>query len=420
MNLYGQVLPPVSLRFNSASKHATESRPMTGMRRFGPYDANLFAINEIRCGIVYPRSATRDKEAFVKGLVSGEGSRYPGFKPWFRVALQFDPANEHAIAAEDPQMVQQAAMDLVTHDCDLVFILVTRRNEEIYRTGKAVLLSNGIPCQYSVTSKLRTNQKPWILANIALATYAKVGGTPWVVADVSGKNELIMGVSRAQDKNKKHVIGFVTLFNQEGEYLLLHSKTPVVEWSEYVRGLRELVIDAYREYLHNYDAPQSLIIHFHKRPGYKELEAVEGALTKLELSIPYALVHLNEYSGFRLFDTSHRTYVPPTGLRVDISRRHALLLLDGREDDKRNRMGVPNVWDISLDRRSTMNVEEFPRLLRQIQCFSKVNWRGFNAKSLPITIGYSRLICHLVLDIGLESWNSLIASGRLREKAWFL
>lgn len=420
MNLYGRVLPVVNLRFNSASKYATESRPMAGIRRFGPYDANLFAMNEIRCGIVYPRSATQDKEAFVKGLVYGEGSSYPGFKPWFRATLQFDQANEYAIASEEPQMVRQTALDLVTHDCDLVFVLVTQHNEEIYATGKAVFLSNGIPCQYVLISKLRTRQKPWMLANIALAAYAKVGGTPWVVADISGIKELIMGVSRAQDKNKKHVVGFVTLFNQEGDYLLLHSKTPVVEWSEYVHGLKELVIDAYKEYLQNYDAPQSLVIHFHKRPGYKELEAVEGALTELGLSIPYALVHLNEYSGFRLFDASHRTYVPPTGLRVDISRRRALLLLDGREGGKRNRMGVPNVWDVSLDRRSTMNVEEVSRLLRQIQCFSKVNWRGFNAKSLPITIGYSGLICRLVLDIGLESWNSLVASGKLREKAWFL
>ncbi|MBN2391970.1 MAG: hypothetical protein JXR84_14675 [Anaerolineae bacterium] len=420
MNLYGQVLSPVSLRFNSASKYATESRPMTGIRKFGPYDMNLFAMSEIRCGLIYPRSSVRDKESFVKGLVYGEGQSYPGFKPWFRVALQFDPFDEHEIIEEHPQAIQRAAMSLATHNCDLVFVLVTQRNEEIYSIGKAVLLSNGIPCQYVLTSRLGTNQTPWVLANIALATYAKVGGTPWVVADTTDHRELIMGVSRAQDKNRKYVVGFVTLFNQDGEYLLLHSKTPVVDWSDYVHGLRELIIDAYNEYLQVYGVPGSLVIHFHKRPGYRELEAVEGALTRLGLRIPYAMVHLNEYSGFRLFDTSHRTYVPPTGLRVDIGLRRALLLLDGREGEKRSRMGVPNVWDVGLDRRSTMSADEFPRLLKQIQCFAKVNWRGFNAKSLPVTINYSQCICALALDIGLGSWNSLIANGKLREKAWFL
>ncbi len=419
MNLYGQVLPLVNLRFNSASKYATECRPMTGMRRFGPYDANLFTMNEIRCGFICPRSLAKDKEHFIKGLVQGEGAVYSGFKPWFRVALHFDQTDQREID-ENPQGVQRAALDLVTRSCDLVFIMVTQRDREFYAAGKAALLANGVPCQFVVASRLQTDQRPWIIANIALATYAKVGGTPWVVADASTKKELIMGVSRAQDANKKYVVGFVTLFNQEGEYLLLHSKTPVVDWADYENGLKGLVVDAYAEYLQDYGAPQSLVIHFHKRPGYREIEAVNAALIELKLGIPYALVHLNEYSGYRLFDTSHKTYVPPAGLRVDLGRRQALLLLDGREDDKRNRLGVPNVWDVSLDRRSTMRETEFPRLLRQIQCFSRVNWRGFNARSLPVTINYSRLICDQVLDIGLDSWNGLVASGKLRKKAWFL
>lgn len=128
-----------------------------------------------------------------------------------------------------------------------------------------------------------------MLANIALASYAKVGGTPWVVADVPDEKELIVGVSRAQDQTKRYVVGFVTLFNQEGDYLMLHSKTPVIDWSEYVQGLQELVVEAYREYVKHYGIPQSLVIHFHKRPGYQEITAVEGALKQLELVIPYRI-----------------------------------------------------------------------------------------------------------------------------------
>jgi hypothetical protein len=44
------------------------------------------------------------------------------------------------------------------------------------------------------------SQRPWVLGNIALASYAKVGGAPWVVADSSGRHELVMGVSRAQEE----------------------------------------------------------------------------------------------------------------------------------------------------------------------------------------------------------------------------
>ena len=83
-------------------------------------------------------------------------------------------------------------------------------------------------------------------------------------------------------------------------------------------------------------------------------------------------------------------------------------------------MGVPNVWDISMDKRSTMQPDQFSRLVSQAHRFSKVNWRGFNARSLPVTINYSKLICDQVLDIGLDSWNGIVTQGKLREKAWFL
>jgi hypothetical protein len=73
-----------------------------------------------------------------------------------------------------------------------------------------------------------------------------------------------------------------------------------------------------------------------------------------------------------------------------------------------------------MDARSTTPVAAFPRLVGQVHRFSKVNWRGFNARSIPVTVNYSKLICDQVLDIGLDSWNSLVAHGRLRDKAWFL
>jgi hypothetical protein len=143
-------------------------------------------------------------------------------------------------------------------------------------------------------------------------------------------------------------------------------------------------------------------------------------LKQLVTDIPYALLHLNEFSLFRIFDTAHSSYVPQAGLQVNLSRRRALLLLDGRENDLRNRRGVPNIWDITIDRRSTMNLDEFQRLVQQIQRFARVNWRGFNARSTPVTMNYAKLICDLVLEIGLDSWNSVVSNGRLREKAWFL
>ncbi|MCL5074273.1 MAG: hypothetical protein M1136_01290 [Chloroflexi bacterium] len=358
------------------------------------------------------------KTRLVEGLTKGEGG-FVGFHGLFRVPLSFE--GERSISLENAQEISQASTGLSTQDLDLIFVLTSRRNSPLYQACKGELLGNGVPNQVVIGEKLGDpNQRPWVLENVALAIYAKVGGTPWVVANPMKRQQLVLGVSRVQDINRRFLVGFVTLFTQDGDFLLMHSKAPVFGWEEYVEGLTRLISEALEEYRKLRDVPDSIVVHLHKRPGYRELEAIQGALDGLQEQIPYALLHLNEYSSFRLFDTSHLTYIPVSSLKVDLGYHQALLLLDGRVGNQRRKVGVPRVLDIAMDKRSTLAVEEFPNLVRQIHDFARVNWRGFNAAAIPVTVNYARLIARLVLEVGTDHWNQIIAAGKLREKAWFL
>jgi hypothetical protein len=265
-----------------------------------------------------------------------------------------------------------------------------------------------------------TRGRPYILENVALASYAKVGGTPWTVSTATNENNLILGVSRVQDYSKQYLIGFVTLFANDGDFLFMNSRAPVISWEDYIQGLTELVTNAITEYENERGTPDSIIIHFHKNPGIKEIEAVENSLKAASKSIPYAILHLNEYTNSRLFDSNHYTYTPPKGLKVRLSVREVLLLLDGRVGESRNRIGVPRILSIRMDRRSTLDSAKFPELVQQVCDFAHINWRGFNAAAIPITLNYSKLIARTVIEIGTQNWNQIIAGGRLRDKAWFL
>lgn len=420
--MFGQILPQVQLRFNSAQRGALHASALAGMKRFGPYDQSLFPQRHLLCGLIYPANAQSMRDSFVNGFQNGDGAAFPGFATLFRVQLVFDTTTEERLPGIGSEHeLRRAATRLTGRNCDLVFVIGIPPDNGMYRACKETLLLNGIPCQVLATNRFHlANQRPWILSNLALASYAKVGGTPWVVADTHDRRELVMGISRAQDADERFVVGFVTLFNQDGDFLFLNSQTPVARWEDYVSSLESMVVDAYRDYTQAFGIPESLIVHFHKRPGEREIIAINHALQQLSVELPYAMVHLNEFSLFRMFDTRQNSYIPPSGVQVNLSRRRALLLLDGLENGHRNRRGVPNVWDISLDKRSTMSFEEFPRLVQQVHRFARVNWRGFNARSTPVTMNYSKLICNLVLEIGLDSWNGIAANGRLREKAWFL
>jgi hypothetical protein len=232
------------------------------------------------------------------------------------------------------------------------------------------------------------------------------------------------------DRQKKFVVGFITLFTHDGDYQFTYSLAPKpVDWEnldEYRRNLAYLIVDAYNEYQREVGKPASIIIHLCKRPGkFKEIYAVKKALEEIGEDVPYALLHLNDDTNYRLFDTSHPTYVPQSGIKVDIDERTSLLFLDGRPIDQtgyaiRRKRGVPRVLQVHMAKQSTLPVDEFPRLVEQIYGFARVNWRGFNAQTIPATLNYSYLVARLVKEIGAENWNHIASQGKLRDKAWFL
>lgn len=226
------------------------------------------------------------------------------------------------------------------------------------------------------------------------------------------------------------VVGFITLFTHDGDYQLLYSLAPKpIQWErldEYRDGLAQLIVEAYQEYSKHQGAPSKLVIHLCKRPGkFREVAAVEKATQTLGQQIPYALIHLNDDTSYRLFDTAHSTYVPQSGIKVELNSYAALLFLDGRVPDGtgqeiRRKRGVPRVLEVYLDRRSTIDANEFPRLVQQVFDFARVNWRGFNAQAVPATLNYSYLVARLVSEIGADNWNAIAGAVSLRDKAWFL
>ncbi len=418
MRLYGEILDQPKLKFDYSSNSATDTFAKRGLYKHGPYDSSLFDKDKIKCVVLYKDGLDKEKQILKEGLLNGEDS-FRGFKSLFRRPLDF--------IEEMPFLVDEKIDILIENLCskkqdvDMFYILLDEKSINLYSKIKSQFLTNGFPSQVIRAERLiKSEGRQYTFENISLATYAKVGGTPWTVSTSTSENRLVLGVNRAQDFLKKYFVGFVVLFTNEGDFLFVNSKAPVIEWDQYVKGLGELVESSIEEYEKVVGKPESIIIHFHKRPGKKEFSAVESALKNIAKDIPYALVHINEYSNFRVFDSSDLSYVPPKGLKVDLSLHECIILLDGRIREKRSKMGVPRVLDVNIDKRSTISKENFPGIFKQVYDFSYINWRGFNAAAIPVTLNYSKLIARMIVELSAQNWNQIIASGRLRDKAWFL
>lgn len=425
----GEYLQSPQLRFNMSSLQARHNNARQGLRLYGPYDAQRLAKGQIRCAVIYPEKLSTSKNTVVSGLVNGNG-QFAGFKRLFRVPLEF--VQERPISQESLDEVEKVFRALLKdHSPDLFLIITSSRNEMLYSSIKAIMLGNGIPSQFILEETVRNSSGlPWTLENVALQIYAKVGGTPWTVASSAQSKDLVVGVSRAQDKSRNMVVGFLTLFTHDGDYQFFYSLSPKpIEWQkidEYKEGLAELIVQAYKEYSSQQGVPSRLIIHLCKRPGkFREVAAVEQAMQSLGQNLPFALLHLNDDTNYRLFDTTHPTYVPRPGIKVELNPYTALLFLDGRVPDwkgqeTRRKRGVPRVLELRLDHRSTITASEFPQLVQQAFDFARVNWRGFNARAVPATLNYSYLVARSVSEIGADRWSAIASSVSLREKVWFL
>jgi len=424
----GERLTVPNLRFNPSSIADSHPNARQGLRKYGPYDSQRLGKDKISAALIYPCSLKSASQIVQQGLIQGNGS-FGGFQNMFRIPIDFIAARCAKNETENDFRRELRAV-LEENRPDIIVFLTSKRNQNLYSAIKAESLGNGIPSQVLTTEKLGVqNQIQWTLENIALQMYAKIGGTPWTVMSSSPRNEMVLGVSRALDRQRNFVVGFVTLFTYDGDYQFLYSLSPKpTEWSkldEYRDALANLIVEAFEEYTQQQGQPTSLVIHICKRPGkYREIAAVEKALQEIGNNMPYALVHLNDDSNYRLFDTSHQTYIPESGIKVNLSSRSALLLLDGRPPDVqggiRRKRGVPRVLEATMDHRSTMPIDQFSRLVQQVFEFSCVNWRGFNAQAVPATLNYSYLVARLVAEIGARNWNAIVSAGILRDKAWFL
>lgn len=216
--------------------------------------------------------------------------------------------------------------EIVKNDYDFAFIIIERKeiSRRIYSEIKSELLANGIPSQFINSDRLLINNNyQWILINLSISFYAKIGGTPWVISanqNQSISSDIVLGMSRAIDQSKNFIIGFTTIHKSNGDFILSKFQAPVSTWEEYEESLKILVKKSIESYRQKENEPETIVCHFHKRTGRKELNAVVDGLSETVSEAKFALLHLNSYSNYRLFDTSTSSYVPANGLMVKISQ----------------------------------------------------------------------------------------------------
>ena len=442
-----------------ASGHDQHSQPDLGIRRHGPFHYAHNPTNDPTIVVLSHRSARSRIEQFARALrdgIDGTQSTFTGgLVGKFRLtSVRFHFAD---IAADSAHAYAEAASNAL-HDLPQTPAMALVQIKEVHRrrlsgdnpyyVAKAQFMRAGVPVQ---AVRLETIDQerglPYTLNNLALATYAKLGGVPWVISTPAvATHELIIGIGSTEVGQERlgartRYVGFTTLFQGDGRYLVWET-TKEATFEEYPSALLASLRNSIRfvKAQNRWEPGDGVRLVFHV---YKPLKRVEiGTVRQLvqelldDYPVEFAFLDISEHHPLQIFDprqkgVSYRSFetkrnelkgihAPARGTALLLGPRTALLQLTGAKEVKTWDQGLPRPLLLELHRDS--DFADLTYLVRQAFHFSFMSWRSFFPSHEPVTILYSRWIAQMLGNLkAVPEWDSL-SLNQLRDRRvmWFL
>lgn len=446
---------PAVFVFDAAGRKSDKSASH-GIGEFGPYSRSAPIPRAPRVCLICQASQQGVAEQLMYKFLNGIPNTV--FSRGFLRTYGFDacqpvpftaPSGAAAAYHEASQRALQAARES-GQKWDLAFVQVEDRTHQMrgdenpYLVTKAFFLTQQIPIQqFRVETSQTPNQSQlaYTLSNMGLATYAKLGGVPWLLrADPTTTHELVVGISSSRVRTSRlsqgaRLVGFTTVFSGDGSYFL-HTISKAVAFDDYsdemLAALRASLERVRRE--RNWQKGERVRLIFHAFKPLRDSEA--RAVTRLaeelaEFQIEFAFLHVASDSNLQLFDRNAHgvpagqsgrlkgIYVPERGLMVSLSDSDMLVGATGAKELKRSTDGAPVPLRLHLHPASTFR--DLRYLGQQVMLFASHSWRGFQPASMPVTVSYSQLIARYLGRLGTTTrWNPDVLFGQIGTTRWFL
>ena len=401
-------LPADRLRtkvYQFAGNHESRSQ-FIGLRGHGPLmplgspPKLLFMFRE------QDRQAARRLAMNLRGTKSHDRFSFPGFNTLFKCDpnISSDPVILPNLSQSSiEKALIRAKRDMEAGDV-IVPILVLPRDDDSYLVQKALFSNAKIATQVCTLRILQDeNLLKWAIANIALQVFCKAGGRPWKVRPTEGKS-LIVGISQSHKlhelngrRSVEKYFAFSVMTDNSGLFQKIKVLGEGAEQESYIdalrRNLQEMLEQSARDF-------ERIVIHTSFKLKHREIDIIENAVSEIveknNTSCRFAVVKVNHKSRFFGINRDVNSLVPYEATRVRLGPREYLVWFEGIYPDKKTVNKVfPGPTHLQILRISRENSISDEVLLQDLVNLSGANWRGFNAKSAPVSVFY----CHLVADL---------------------
>jgi hypothetical protein len=433
-----------------------------GLKSHGPYDQRTFSPKQLRIAMVCQAKHEGRVDAFLAKFLDGIPATSSGSKGISRYGDGFvrrfalgKPSVTFFTAsgpkAADYAVASREALARANDDgfmWDMAFVQVEeafKRGDDAtnpYFTTKSIFLKLGVPVQ---SVRLETMSQPdsqlaFSMNHMSLATYAKLRGTPWLLASQQTvAHELVIGLGShtvfgSRIGAGRRFVGITTVFSSDGSYLL-SDRTAVVPFDDYAAALYETLKRAITN-VRKQDNWRSndkvrLVFHMFKPPKYQEAEAIKKTVHDLQLEdVSFAFLHIAPDHPYVVFDHTQAgiddrepkkgVLGPSRGLHLKLGDYESLVVFSGASELKKADHGMPRPCLLKLHRLSTFT--DMTYLARQAFQFSGHSWRMLAPEAFPITIRYSDFIAQRLAGLSaVPGWDAdAVRFGQIGGTLWFL
>lgn len=344
-------------------------------------------------------------------------STFSGMEKMFGFKMEPKTVSGHPV----PDFSKEAINDAIslissTGEPSLPVLIVpwdkTDPNEELcddYYRIKHQFLQAKLPTQFVSTNTIRKRDGlKWSASNLALAIYGKMGGKPWKLVPKT-KRCLIIGIGQAHSFSEKAIRRFFAysiLTDSSGLYETIKVLADSPNETDYLQSLSDEIISIIKNCINEYD---HFVLHTPFKIRTRHLNHLKDTLLRAATisseKKSFAVIKFNDSGRFYGFSNSN-SRVPLEGTRVDLGNSQYLIWFEGASIKGNITRAISKPVHVEFlypSYRQQETEEEknafFKNSLSYLQDainLSGANWRGFNAKSSPISVYYAKIIARYI------------------------
>lgn len=400
-----------------------------GVKNYGPYTG---VDSEITYLFIFEdKYKSFANDIYLSLIGKTNPGTFPGMTEMFRLPLSKNDVKRVPINKLDVTNLNEPISKIVDYkkehsDKKIIAILLEENNEDYnvetespYYYLKYNLLKENVPVQ--VLSKERVGSPyslKWSTSNIGLQIFSKLGGIPWLVKP-SNNNCLILGIGSSHKFDEAtgrihKYLAYSICLDSSGIYKKISILSESEDEKSYLEELKMNLITLLKEEFNEY---KKVVLHVPFKIKHREISSMDYALSQFE-NIDFKVIKINTNNKFFGF-SHHNTHVPYESSYIRLANNEYLVWFEGLQYGKEivyQRVGNP-VHIKFLNSKSTSK-EEDQTYLQDVMNLSGANWRGFNAKSIPISIYYSKIIAEYTK--AFENFDDFDRGIFSTNKPWFL